>query len=96
MSVVERSDNRSLMKLQGSTDDNSRDQRTTNGESISESNFNLQRQSYKSAFQYRKSVISNNSSNFLLLTNNEIGFPKDDSGMYHWNITMDKAENAGI
>jgi len=96
MIVVDYSDRRSLVILHNSKNNNSRNENTTDGETIRESDISFEQQSSKSSYQNRKSIVFDDSSNILSLANARIGIVKHDSELYHWKITTDKGNNTGI
>jgi len=95
MIVVDYSDRRSLVILHNSKNNNSRNENTTDGENVRESDISFEQRSSESAFRNRKSIVSNDSSNILLLANDRIGVAKHDSELYHWKVTTDKGNNTG-
>lgn len=96
MIVVDYNDKRSVV-LHDSKDNNSRNESATDSENVRVSEISFKQRSSKSAFRNRKSTVSDNSSNILLLANDRIGVAaKHDSELHHWKVTTDKGNNTGI
>lgn len=96
MIVVEYSNRRSLVILNDSKDNNFRNESATDSENVHKPDIGFEQQSSKSAFQNRKSIVSDDSSNILSLANDRIGVAKHDSELYYWKVTTDKGSNTGV